>query len=169
MPITGVETRMASLLRTAGFVMVLMSPVADASADCNLPRSGTIASERADVVFRGRVRQAQILQRPGWWGQILTFDVSRVWKGDGGPTFVLHDDPTSAEDPSFEAGMDISCFATKNPPPVDPRLNIGGPSYDAPACSGTVSTLYATRYLIDLGAGRPPAQKSRPPHPRTLQ
>jgi hypothetical protein len=100
---------------------------------------------------------------------MVTFGVSTSWKDPIAPDFVLHNAPESAEDIQFEPGLEYLVFATRNPPPIDTRFGITGPSFAARGCSGTVSMLWATRYLIDLGAGRRPGAESRPPHPRTLQ
>lgn len=144
---------------------------ADAFADCNLPRTGRIALERSDITFRGRVREVSVAHNAtgGWIGTVVTFDVTTSWKGTVGSEFVLYSVPESAEDPVFEQGLDYLVFATRNPPAFAWRFGVRAPTFAARACSGTLSILWATKYLVDLGAGRAPVVDPRIPDPRTLQ
>lgn len=157
--------------RVVVFAISLMCSCADAIADCNLPRSGRIALERSDIAFRGHVREVGLPRNAsgGWIGTVVTFAVSSTWKGAIGSEFVLYIVPESAEDVVFEPGLDYLVFATSNPPPVAARFNVAAPTFAARGCSGTMPILWATKYLIDIGAGRPPVTASRIPDPRTLQ
>ena len=173
MPITGVELRMSARFRLAATVGTMLSLASPAAADCNIP-SGQKALERSDVVFRGVVRDVDhiaVRQRatgPGW-GSVVRFAVSRVWKGDLGTTFVLHNRAESAEDIPFEAGREYLVFAVLNEPSTSALFGLKLPSFAARGCGGTQDILWASPSLIDLGAGRPPAVVRRLPDPRTLQ
>jgi hypothetical protein len=140
-------------------------------ADCDRPRSGPLARDSADIIFRGRARNVGMARdRYGSWiGTIVTFDVLRSWKGITGLEFVLHNTPESDEDVQFEQGLEYLVFATRNPSSVAAQFGLGGPSFAARRCSGTASVLSATKSLIDLGAGRPPGNALRLPDRRTLQ
>jgi hypothetical protein len=140
-------------------------------ADCDRPRSAQFARDRSDIILRGRARNVRMARdRYGsWTGTIVTFDVSRSWKGITGPEFVLHNTPESVEDVQFEPGLEYLVFATRNPSSVAAQFGLSGPSFAVRRCSGTAPMFSATRYLIDLGAGRLPATEPRVPDPRTLQ
>jgi len=96
-------------------VVALGSP---AAADCDKPRSAVTALKRADVVFRGKVRDIRThgkpssVDNPGWRGWIVTFDVSHVWKGSVEQHFVLHNVEVAPDDAfrDFERGSEYLCL-----------------------------------------------------------
>jgi hypothetical protein len=143
-------------------VIALGSP---AAADCDKPRSAVTALKRADVVFRGKVRDIRTygkpssVDNPGWRGWIVTFDVSQVWKGSVEQHFVLHNVEVAPDDAfrDFERGSEYLVFATQNPPSKNDYFNVKGPTYGAHGCGGTVSLLWGMSYLVSLGPGREPS------------
>ena len=143
-------------------VAALMAVPAVAAADCSI-RSPKDALAHADVVFRGRVREirhvsGQSATAAQWSGYVVTFDVSRVWKGQVAPVFVLHTGADHDEEPYpwFEPREEFLVFASEHPSPRSPHRGSTPFTYGAHACGGTVSMLRATPYLLWLGAGRPP-------------
>jgi hypothetical protein len=143
-------------------VIALGSP---AAADCDKPRSAVTALKRADLVFRGKVRDIRtygtpsFVDNPGWSGWIVTFDVSQVWKGPIGQQFVLHNVRVAPDDAftEFERGADYLVFANQNPQSGSDRFNMKAPTYGAHACGGTTSLLWGMSYLVSLGPGREPS------------
>jgi hypothetical protein len=173
MPISGVESTVNILFRIAALTITLVCVAADAFADCSPPRTAKVAFERADAVFRGwaqGVRRAPGAGASDGPGLIVVFDVSRVWKCHVGPRFVIHNSPNHSDDvyDLFEQGLEYLVFASINSPQKAARFDVPGTSYEAKACGGTTDMVWAPRYLIDLGAGRPPAV-SRLLDPRKLQ
>ena len=143
-------------------LVVLGSP---AAADCDRPGSALTALKRADVVFRGKVRDIRTsgtpssVDNPGWSGWIVTFDVSQVWKGPVGQQFVLHNVRVAPDDAftEFERGADYLVIANQNPQSKSDRFNIKAPTYGAHGCGGTTSLLRDMSYLDSLGPGREPS------------
>ena len=160
----------------AGCVCVLA--LADtAVADCNRPRSALTALEYSDVVFRGVVRDVKTTgglidgSTWPWTGWIVTFEVTRVWKGAVGSRFVLYSMRGAPDDAftEFERGAEYLVFARRNSEATTARFQLGLPTtYGAHACGGTSSILSATKYLLDLGVGRSPAIAVRNPRPSAV-
>jgi hypothetical protein len=87
--------------------------------------------------------------------------------------FVIYNSPSHSDDvyEFFEQGLEYLVFAITNSPQKAARFDVRGTSYEAKACGGTTDMLMLStpRYLIDLGASRPPVEETRLPDPRTLQ
>jgi len=160
----------------AGCLCVLA--LADSAiADCDRPRSGLTALKQSDVVFRGTVREVRTTggrgnqnvtpqgteYQPGWTGWVVTFDVSRVWKGAVGNRFVLYSVRVTPDDAftEFERGAEYLVFATRNSQAKSDLFRLGLPTFGAHACGGTTSLLWATKYLLDLGIGKSPDTTKR--------
>jgi hypothetical protein len=131
-----------------------------ANADCDRPRSAITALKQSDVVFRGTVRQIDIVSRNwnGWANRwIVTLDVSRVWKGRVGQRFTLHIAQTQEDDAfePFEHGVEYLVFALRNSPQESALFHVSE-SYGATGCGGTTSLLWGMSYLVELGPGARP-------------
>src|SRR6185436_12272063 len=142
-----------------------------ASADCSNP-SPRVAVLRADVAFRGTARDVRPVggrsgTRGPWQGSIVTFDVSRVWKGDVGSTIVLHQTRDGEDDVTFESGREYVVFARRNPAITSTLFGSAGPSFAARPCSGALFTSPSTPDPLDLGPGHTPVAQRSPTDPRT--
>src|SRR6185295_2350731 len=92
--------------------------------DCGRPRSAVAALKQSDVVFRGTVREIDVVpfSEPGflmtWTGRIIRLDISQVWKGRVGQRFVLHIAQSQEDDAfePFERGLEYLVFAVRNSP-----------------------------------------------------
>lgn len=141
-----------------------LASAAHAGADCERPRSAVIALKYADLVFRGIVHDVRTDREPrfvsGSWtpAWIVTFDVSRVWKGHVPKQFVLYVVQTKEDDAfeSFERGSDFLVFAVCNSLEKTAVFGLKEPTYGATNCGGTASMLSAVPYLVSLGPGKPP-------------
>jgi len=113
-----------------------MASATPGKADCDRPRSSATAVKQSEVIFRGAVREIEMIDPiaanlaarsmpsrswcgwPGWHGWIVTLDVSRVWKGRVGQRVVLHIAQIQEDDAfeSFERGLEylVLPFATRH-------------------------------------------------------
>ena len=148
------------------------SPV---SADCQRPRMPQAPFSLADVVFRGTVRDIRnITTQRGYQNitprgteyhatrgyTIVSFDVSRVWKGSAGSRFALHMAWGTPLDGMymFRRDTEYLVFAQKNDAALAARAGLIGVRFTASSCGGTGPTSYesSANYLRFLGLGRPP-------------
>ncbi|MGE4056518.1 MAG: hypothetical protein AB7F99_17145 [Vicinamibacterales bacterium] len=144
---------------------ILVATANTAAGECvTLPPS--MAIERADVIFEGRIRELHgFFARPDYsfrsW--IVTFDVSRVWKGTVGEAFTLHLLPIDMDGmyKDFELGGSYVVFSALNDQRLDDIRGIKGPTYGSHLCSGTFATggsrddRWREISLKELGPGRP--------------
>jgi hypothetical protein len=163
-------------VQIAAFCLCVTALGDSAIADCSRPRSGVTALNQSDVVFRGTIREVKTTggrgdlnatlgsaDHLGWTGWVVTFDVSRVWKGAVGSRILLHNVRVAPDDAftEFDPGVEYLVFATRNSDKNSARFRVAGPTFGAHACGGTTSLLWATNYLLDLGIGRSPEAAQR--------
>lgn len=159
--------------RSCILMALCLSAIATASpaiADCGRPRSALTALKQADLVFRGTVRELKTVGEPRWhyapfpravpvWhAWIVSFDVSRVWKGLVGKRFVLHVAREQEDDAfeEFERGSEYLVFALRNSPQKTALFHATESTYGATNCGGTMPLLWGVKYLVELGPGKSP-------------
>ena len=145
-----------SLLVRISVVMCLSTGVSY-PCSCSPPITAGIASDNADLVFRGTITALRDVQEvlPGggarYTRRIAVFRVDRVWKGTIGQSFEMtappEDGPCMGPEPSyFKVGNGLLVYAKGTP-------KLG---YGLPPCSRTALTKDAERDLAELGPGREP-------------
>jgi hypothetical protein len=126
---------------------------------CSPPITALIATDNADVVFRGTVTALrsvhEALPNGGakYTRRIAVFLVSRVWKGNVGPIFEMtaaqENEPCIGPEPSyFKVGNDLLVYAKGSP-------KLG---YSIAPCSRTAPALNAKNDFNELGLGEEPKQ-----------
>jgi len=164
-------------VQIAAWCLCAIAIPGSAIADCDRPRSALTALKQADVVLRGTVREISTTggrgepivaprgteYQPGWTGWVVTFDVSRVWKGTVGDRFILRSVLVGPDDAftEFDRGAEYLVFARRNSDRDSARFGVAGPTFGAHLCGGTTSLLWATKYLLDLGIGKGPEASRR--------
>lgn len=136
-------------------VICLLCPVAY-SCSCSPPLTAQIASDYADVVFRGTITSLRDIQEllPGgghYTRRIAVFQVDRVWKGMPGQTFEMtapqENEPCMGPEPSyFKVGSVLLVYAKGTP-------TLG---YGLPPCSRTALAGDANNDFVELGPGQAP-------------
>ena len=142
------------LLRaTLALTLLLLSALA-ASAECfHAPVSDYI--KHSDRIFRGTVTDIEKHDTH----LLITFRVSRVWKGNPGRTTVLHQltGLDRATWPANPIGLEFLIFARRLS--EDEREFIGTKGADVfgvPICKHATSIGHASEFLKRLGKGRTP-------------
>ena len=140
--------RLAAIALLLGLLPAIRAERALA-CDCSLPESPLVALEGSAAVFSG-----ELVSIDGDVGVILTFEVSRVWKGPVEETLVLTTLSLGAGDCGypFEAGRAYLVYA-----------NGGGDLLSVWLCNGTLPLEYAQEDLKVLGEGQIPGQAAAAP------
>ena len=142
------------LLRLAAIAVLLglspaVRPERAMACSCAPPASPLVALEQSAAVFSG-----ELVSIDGYWGAILTFEVSRVWKGPVEETLVLTTSSLGAGDCGypFEAGRAYLVYA-----------DAGGDLLEVWLCRGTTPLEYAQEDLEFLGEGQIPGAAATAP------
>ena len=142
------------LLRLATIAVLLgLSPAMRTeramACSCAPPASPLVALEQSAAVFSG-----ELVSIDGYWGAILTFEVSRVWKGPVEETLVLTTSSLGAGDCGypFDAGRAYLVYA-----------DAGGDLLEVWLCRGTTPLEYAQEDLEFLGEGQIPGAAAAAP------
>lgn len=157
--------------------IVLIGAIASLGA-CDPPRSAVVALDRSMLAFHGTVLTIKEIQgfrepqkglngkstRVPWHGQVITFEVWKIWKGPVGNRITLHILPMREDDgyEHFKEGQVFIVFASSNGSYKNSLLRLTGVTYGTSQCSGTVSTSHPLEYqrervksyLRELGPGR---------------
>ena len=143
------------LLRLAAIAVLLgLSPAVRTeramACSCAPPASPLVALEQSAAVFSG-----ELVSIDGYWGAILTFEVSRVWKGPVEETLVLTTSSLGAGDCGypFDAGRAYLVYADAG----------GGDFLGVWLCRGTTPLEYAQEDLEFLGEGQIPGAAATAP------
>lgn len=140
-------------------LLIFASPVL--ACDCDGPR-GKLALVEADAAFRGTITNIEFLDSKTAVSEpriIVTFSVSRVWKGDVKTTFLLHTKLNSwgCGGFYFEDGKEYLVFAYSTDGKATEELYGGAKNtFGTHTCSGTTLIEKAEEDLRELGNGKKP-------------
>ncbi|MGH9970194.1 MAG: hypothetical protein ACREBG_20695 [Pyrinomonadaceae bacterium] len=146
------------LLSLATLILILSSPAAACSC---LGRSGKAALKESQVAFRGTVAKVDYLDPDTDQSEpriVVTFLVSRVWKGPVRKKIVLHTiyNKYSCEGFYFQKGREYLVFAYANTESMAKRFLHVKNSLGTDICYGTKLIDAAGDYLREIGKGRKP-------------
>jgi hypothetical protein len=117
-------------------------------------------ADQAALVFGGTVMNIAANTASGWGGQIITFDVDRVWKGSPTKQFVIYSFTRTPEPFEFTIGTKYVVLAHIQT--TEERTHFGLAA-SAPATfgvgqcgEGTRTYEHAKTEIADLGPGRAP-------------
>jgi hypothetical protein len=150
---------------TVNGVIWVLSAVSVYGCDCSAPPVQEVIN-RADVVFRGTIIALRPSTRPLGWndtrdtGKVAVFQVSRVWKGEVGPTFEMPALEELAACWGFwpnllKVGNDLLVFAFQVPDQTS-----GTYIFETTICSRTALARGNTD-LAELGAGHEPGRSPK--------
>lgn len=145
-------------LGLAGLVLIF-SPQAHA-CDCTGPR-GKAAVKASAVAFRGTVTKVEYLDPDTDRSEpriIVTFSVSRVWKGAPRREIVLHTiyNKYSCAGFGFEKGKEYLVFAYFNEAETARKSGRAKKTLGTNICNGTNLIQHAEDDLREIGEGRKP-------------
>ena len=151
-------------LTVKGLICAL-SAVSVCGCDCSAPPVQEVRN-RADVVFRGTIIALRPSSKPLGWGdtrdtgKIAVFQVSRVWKGEVGPTFEMPALEELAACWGFwpdllKVGNDLLVYAFQVPGETS-----GTSMFETTICSRTALARGNTD-LAELGAGNEPGRSPK--------
>ena len=136
-----------------GTLVLAICAVATSSAECVVV-SPSWMKKHSEHVFAGRLTEETPV---GSGGLRLTFDVSRVWKGNTGKTVVLFQ-AASLDRVRLDTGNDYIIFARAANKDDRERLQLidGASVLVVPDCSGAIPMRGNERAVRQLGRSREP-------------
>jgi hypothetical protein len=118
-------------------------------------------ADQAAVMFSGTVVKIAANAASDWGGQVITFDVDRVWKGPLTKQFVIYSFTRTPEPFQFTVGTKYVVAAHIQT--TEERTQFGlaaseSPTFGVGQCGdGTRAYEYAQAEIPDLGPGRSPS------------
>jgi hypothetical protein len=117
-------------------------------------------ADQAAVVFSGTVMKVTTNTASEWGGQIVTFDVDRVWKGSPTKQFVIYSFTRTPEPFQFTVGTKYVVLAHTQTTEERTQFGLAASepaTFGVGQCGeGTRTYEHAKAELADLGAGRAP-------------
>jgi hypothetical protein len=120
-----------------------------------------LLADHASVVFSGTVVRISANTASAWGGQIITFDVDRVWKGAPTKQSVIYSFTRTPDRFEFTVGEEYVVFAHIQT--TEERTEFGmiaseKPTFGVGQCGdGTIRYKLVEVGIADLGPGRPPS------------
>ena len=140
--------------------LIFSSPPHAIACSCVGPR-GKAAVKASLVAFRGTVTAINYVDPDTAQTEpriIVTFSVSRVWKGSPGRVIVLHTifNKYSCAGFYFKKGKEYLVFAYRNKQHMAKRFPSAQNTLGTDICNGTNLTEHAGEDLREMGKGRKP-------------
>lgn len=119
-----------------------------------------LIADHAAVVFSGTVIEVASNTASEWGGQIITFDVDRVWKGSPTKQFVMYSFTRTPEPFQFKVGTKYVVLGHTQTTEERQQFGLAAsepPTFGVGQCGdGTRTYESAKAELADLGRGRAP-------------